>query len=76
MRVNRISRARRHAALGVSVAALAAGVTTGAGPAAAQPGAAAAAAAECSAAYKIEQKLSSGTTCVPTMTSREPPISV
>ncbi|MFF1304144.1 copper amine oxidase [Streptomyces sp. NPDC058307] len=62
MRVNRISRARRHAALGVSVAALAAGVTTGAGPAAAQPKAAAAPAAECSTAYKIEQKLSSGTT--------------
>ncbi|CAM5376540.1 copper amine oxidase [Streptomyces canus] len=61
MRVNRISRVRRNAALGVSVAALAAGVTTGAGPAAAQPKAAAAA-AECSAAYKIEQKLSSGTT--------------
>jgi primary-amine oxidase len=62
MRVNRISRVRRNAALGVSVAALAAGVTTGAGPAAAQPKAAAAAAAECSTAYKIEQKLSSGTT--------------
>ncbi|MET8243992.1 copper amine oxidase [Streptomyces sp. NPDC005202] len=67
MRVNRISRARRRAALGLSLAALAAGATTGAGPAAAQPGAgrpraAAAAAAECSSAYRIEQKLSTGTT--------------
>ncbi|EDY61400.1 copper amine oxidase [Streptomyces sviceus ATCC 29083] len=41
---------------------MAAGVTTGAGPAAAQPKAAAPAAAECSSAYKIEQTLSSGTT--------------
>jgi len=62
MRVNRISRARRRTAVGLSVAALAAGATTGAGPAVAQPKAAPAAAAECSDAYKIEQKLSSGTT--------------
>ncbi|MEU6347788.1 copper amine oxidase [Streptomyces sp. NPDC047072] len=62
MQPNRISRARRHTALGLSVAALTAGVTAGAGPAVAQPKAAAAAAAECSAAYRIEQKLSSGTT--------------
>jgi primary-amine oxidase len=62
MHVNRISRARARTAVGLSVAALAAGVTTGAGPATAQPKAAPAAAAECSAAYRIEQKLSSGTT--------------
>jgi len=47
----------------VSLAALAAGATTGASTAtAAQPRAAAAAAADCSAAYRIEQKLSGGTT--------------
>jgi primary-amine oxidase len=64
MRVqNRISRAhRRTAALGVAVAALATGLTTGTGPAAAQPKTAAAAAADCSAAYRIEQKLAGGTT--------------
>ncbi|WP_031486868.1 copper amine oxidase [Streptomyces bicolor] len=62
MRVNRISRARRRAALGLSLAALAAGATTGAGPAAAQPKAAAAPTPNCSAAYRIEQKLSTGTT--------------
>ncbi|KMS73192.1 copper amine oxidase [Streptomyces viridochromogenes] len=62
MRVNRMSRARRRAALGLSLAALAAGATTGAGPAAAQPKAAAAPAPNCSAAYRIEQKLSTGTT--------------
>ncbi|KOG31238.1 copper amine oxidase [Streptomyces resistomycificus] len=65
MRVNRNSHARRRtAALGLAVAALAAGLTTGAGPAAAQPrtAAAAAAAPDCSAAYRIEQKLSTGTT--------------
>ncbi|MGW3954970.1 copper amine oxidase [Streptomyces sp. NPDC004752] len=62
MRVNRISRARTRAAVGLSVAALAAGATTGTGPAAAQPRAAAPAAAECSAAYRIEQKLATGTT--------------
>src|SRR3954447_21998170 len=62
MPVKRISRARTRAAIGLSVVALAAGVTTGAGPAAAQPKAAAAAAADCSASYKIKQKLSSGTT--------------
>ncbi|MFD7707031.1 copper amine oxidase [Streptomyces sp. NPDC059785] len=61
MRVNRNSRARTRAAVGLSVAVLAAGLTTAAHPAAAQPKAAAAA-AECSAAYKIEQKLSGGTT--------------
>ncbi|MER6524176.1 copper amine oxidase [Streptomyces sp. NPDC001508] len=62
MRVNRISRARTRAAVGLSVAALAAGATTGTGPAVAQPRAAAPAAAECSAAYRIEQKLAGGTT--------------
>ncbi|MER6468179.1 copper amine oxidase [Streptomyces collinus] len=64
MPANTLNRARTRAAVGLGVAALAAGVTTGAGPAAAQPKAApaAAAAADCSAAYKIEQKLASGTT--------------
>ncbi|WP_033322611.1 copper amine oxidase [Streptomyces yerevanensis] len=62
MRVNRISRAGNRAAVGLSVAALAVGVTSAAGPAAAQPKAAPAAAADCSAAYRIEQKLSTGTT--------------
>ncbi|MFC4467736.1 copper amine oxidase [Streptomyces xiangluensis] len=62
MRVNRISRARNRAAVGLSVAALAVGVTTAAGPAVAQQKAAPAAAADCSAAYRIEQKLSTGTT--------------
>lgn len=63
MRVNRMSRARRRTALGVTVVALAAGVTTGAGPATAQPKAApAAAAADCGTAYQIEKKLASGTT--------------
>ena len=70
MRVNRISRARSRAAVGLSVAALAVGVTSAAGPASAQPHssarttakAASAAAADCSSAYKIEQKLSTGTT--------------
>ncbi|MET7700522.1 MULTISPECIES: copper amine oxidase [unclassified Streptomyces] len=70
MRVNRISRARSRAAVGLSVAALAVGVTSAAGPASAQPKttaktaakAASAAAANCSADYKIEQKLSTGTT--------------
>jgi primary-amine oxidase len=62
MHVNRISRARRTGAVGLSLAALAAGVTTAAGPATAQPKTAAAAAADCSAAYRIEQKLSGGTT--------------
>ncbi|MGW7817473.1 copper amine oxidase [Streptomyces puniciscabiei] len=65
-----IRRARRAAAAGLTVAALAAGATTAAGPAAARPGppaarpgtAAAAPAADCSAAYRIEQKLSTGTT--------------
>ncbi|MEU6547372.1 copper amine oxidase [Streptomyces sp. NPDC046859] len=60
-RPRRRGRARRGAAVGVSLAALAAGATTGAGTATAQPRAAAAA-ADCSAAYRIEQKLSSGTT--------------
>ncbi|MEV1065013.1 copper amine oxidase [Streptomyces sp. NPDC050263] len=56
-------RARTGAAVGLSVAALATGAAAGAGPAAAQPKAApAAAAADCSAAYRIEQKLSTGTT--------------
>ncbi|MFG2129946.1 copper amine oxidase [Streptomyces sp. NPDC048751] len=62
MRENSHSRARGRTALGLSLAALAAGVTTGAGPATAQPKAAPAPAAECSAAYRIEQKLSTGTT--------------
>ncbi|MEU2617027.1 copper amine oxidase [Streptomyces sp. NPDC007157] len=62
MHPNRIRRARRTAAVGLSVAALAAGATTAAGPAAAQPKQAAAPAADCSAAYRIEQKLSTGTT--------------
>ncbi|MER6955242.1 copper amine oxidase [Streptomyces sp. NPDC000618] len=56
-------RARTGALVGLSVAALATGAAAGAGPAAAQPKAApAAAAADCSAAYRIEQKLSTGTT--------------
>lgn len=62
MRVNRISRLRGRAAVGLSLAVLAAGATTGAGPAAAQPRSAAAPAPDCSAAYRIEQKLSTGTT--------------
>ncbi len=69
MRANRNSRnshARSRTAVGLSVARPAAGATTAAGPAAAQPRsgpqAAPAAAADCSAAYRIEQKLSSGTT--------------
>ncbi|KAB2975432.1 copper amine oxidase [Streptomyces sp. SS1-1] len=62
-RPRRRIRARRSAAVGVSLAALATGATTGASTAtAAQPRAAAAAAADCSAAYRIEQKLGSGTT--------------
>ena len=65
MHVNRISRARSRTAVGLSVAALTVGATTAAGPAAAQPSsrpeAAPAAAADCSAAYKIEQKLATGT---------------
>ncbi|MFB6636672.1 copper amine oxidase [Streptomyces chartreusis] len=62
MRVNRMSRARKGAAVGLSMAALAAGATTGAGSASAQPKAAPAPAAECSADYRIEQKLTGGTT--------------
>ncbi|MGW2418532.1 copper amine oxidase [Streptomyces sp. NPDC001709] len=59
-----IRRARRAAAAaGLTVAVLAAGATTTAGPAAARPGTVTAApAADCSAAYRIEQKLSTGTT--------------
>jgi primary-amine oxidase len=62
-----ISRARRGAAVGLTLAALtvgttAAGAATTAGAAAARPKATAAAAADCSAAYRIEQKLSTGTT--------------
>ncbi|MDQ0958372.1 primary-amine oxidase [Streptomyces sp. B4I13] len=56
------ARARTGAAVGLCVATLAAGAAAGAGPAAAQPKAAPAAAADCSAAYRIEQKLSTGTT--------------
>ncbi|MFE7976020.1 copper amine oxidase [Streptomyces shenzhenensis] len=62
MRVTRISRARTRAAVALSVAALAAGAITGTGPAVAQPRTAAPAVAECSAAYRIEQKLAGGTT--------------
>ncbi|MGW1951242.1 copper amine oxidase [Streptomyces sp. NPDC001920] len=62
MRVNRMSRARKGAAVGLSLAALAAGATTGAGSASAQPKAAPAPAADCSDAYRIEQKLTGGTT--------------
>jgi primary-amine oxidase len=62
MPVNRLSRARRRGAVGLAVAALAAGATAGAGPAFAQPKTASAAAPDCSAAYRIEQKLSTGTT--------------
>ncbi|MGY5048668.1 copper amine oxidase [Streptomyces sp. 900105755] len=61
-RVPRIRHARRTAAVGLAAVALAAGATTAAGPAVAQPKRAAAAAADCSAAYRIEQKLSTGTT--------------
>ncbi|MQY38554.1 Phenylethylamine oxidase [Streptomyces sp. RB17] len=57
-----LRRARRAAAVGLTVAALAAGATTAAGPAAARPRTAAAPAADCSAAYRIEQELSTGTT--------------
>ncbi|WP_129305912.1 copper amine oxidase [Streptomyces sp. L2] len=63
MRTTTMGRARTRAAVGLGVAALTAGATVQAGPAAARPQAApAAAAAPCSTAYKIEQKLSSGTT--------------
>ncbi|WP_055529122.1 copper amine oxidase [Streptomyces graminilatus] len=48
--------------VGLSAVALAAGLTTAAGPATAQPKAAPVPPAECSAAYRIEQKLSTGTT--------------
>ncbi|MFJ6656987.1 copper amine oxidase [Streptomyces sp. NPDC091377] len=62
MRVNRISRAHtRTGAAALAVAALAGGAAAGAGPAAAQPRAAAPA-PQCSAAYRIEQKLANGTT--------------
>ncbi|MBG0851675.1 copper amine oxidase [Streptomyces spinoverrucosus] len=62
MPVNSNSRARKRTALALALAGLAAGATTGAAPAAAQPKAAPAPAADCSAAYRIEQKLSTGTT--------------
>lgn len=62
MRVNRINRARGGAAVGLTVTALAAGLTTAAGPATAQPKAAPAVTWDCSEAYRIEQKLASGTT--------------
>jgi primary-amine oxidase len=62
MRVNRNSRARSRAAVALSALALAAGATTAAGPAVAQPKAAPAPSADCSAAYRIEQKLATGTT--------------
>jgi primary-amine oxidase len=57
-----LSRVRKGAAGALALAALAAGATTAVGPAAAQPSRAGAAAADCSAAYRIEQKLSTGTT--------------
>ncbi|MEU0725240.1 copper amine oxidase [Streptomyces sp. NPDC006140] len=68
MRVNSTSTTRTRAAVGLTVAALAAGATAGAGPATAGPAPArpqaapAAAAAYCGAAHRIEQKLSTGTT--------------
>ncbi|MGC0206855.1 copper amine oxidase [Streptomyces levis] len=63
MRVHSDSRARTRAAVGLTVAALTAGVTAGAGPATARPeNAPAPTAAYCGAAHRIEQKLSTGTT--------------
>ncbi|MFJ3641420.1 copper amine oxidase [Streptomyces sp. NPDC090108] len=73
MPVNRITRARvRAASVGLTLAVLAAGAAAGAGPATARPVAAhqaaagtrqsAAPAADCGAAYRIEQKLTGGTT--------------
>src|SRR5882757_593970 len=71
MLMKRISRARSRGAVALAVATLSAdatagavtaGATGGAGPAVAQPKTAAAAAPDCSAAYRIEQKLSTGTT--------------
>ncbi|MER6015018.1 copper amine oxidase [Streptomyces bluensis] len=56
------NRARRGAAVGLTVTALAAGLTTAAGPATAQPRSAPAVTWDCSTAYRIEQKLASGTT--------------
>jgi primary-amine oxidase len=61
MRVNRNSRARRRVLTGLVAAGLALGGTAAA-PAVAQQKAAPAAAGDCSAAYRIEQKLSTGTT--------------
>ncbi|MEW2464906.1 copper amine oxidase [Streptomyces sp. NPDC046994] len=60
MRANRISHARRQALTGLAAAGLALGGGSAA-PAHAEHRAAAPAAAECSAAYRIEQKLSTGT---------------
>ncbi|MFD5714408.1 copper amine oxidase [Streptomyces pharetrae] len=62
MRLNGFSRARARTAMALAVAGLAAGATAGAGPAVAQPKAAPAPAPDCSAAYRIEQKLANGTT--------------
>jgi primary-amine oxidase len=62
MRLNSNRRARGRIAVGLCLTALAAGATTGTPSAAARDAAAPAAAADCSAAYRIEQKLSSGTT--------------
>ncbi|MFF1282482.1 copper amine oxidase [Streptomyces sp. NPDC058299] len=62
VRARAAGRVRKGAAVAFSLAALAAGATTGAGPAAARPQTAAAPAAGCSTAYRIEQKLSTGTT--------------
>ncbi|MCQ9182410.1 copper amine oxidase [Streptomyces sp. IBSBF 2953] len=62
LRPRGVSRVSKAAVVGLSAAALAAGSAAGAGPAAARPKAAPAAAADCSAAYRIEQKLSTGTT--------------
>ncbi|WP_330460500.1 copper amine oxidase [Streptomyces sp. NBC_00820] len=69
MPVNRITRARTRASVGLTVAVLAVGAAVGAGPAAARPATATAqqrtgtaAAADCGAAHRIEQKLAGGTT--------------
>lgn len=62
LRPRGINRVRGGAAVGLTVTALAAGLTTAAGPATAQPKSAPAVTWDCSAAYRIEQKLASGTT--------------
>ncbi|MFJ7150731.1 copper amine oxidase [Streptomyces sp. NPDC100445] len=62
VRAQAAGRVRRAAAAALSLAALAVGATTAAGPASAVPRTAAAPAAGCGAAHRIEQKLSTGTT--------------